>query len=105
MSFGDRDRGFDSEFGRPRVVQSPWAFNLTAEPDGKTASLMLPEKEAQLGDVCAASHEGIGEADVMLSAQVAGDGKIKVLALNVGGEEVAVAGTLRVVITRAQALL
>ena len=105
MSFGDHDRGFDSEFGRPRVVQSPWAFNLTAEPDGKTASLMLPEKEAQLGDVCAASHEGIGEADVMLSAQVTKEGKIKVLALNVGGEAVAVAGTLRVVITRAQALL
>ena len=104
MSFGDPDRGFDSEFGRPRVVSSPWAFNLTAEADGKTASLMLSEKEVQLGDVCAASHEGIGEADVMLSAQVTGQGKIKVLALNVGSKVVEVKGTLRVLITRAQVL-
>ena len=104
MSFGDHDRGFDSEFGRPRVVQSPWTFNLTAEADGRTASLTLPEKEAQLGDVCAASHEGIGEADVMLSAHVTGQGKVKVLALNVGGDAVAVQGTLRVVVTRAKAL-
>ena len=104
MSFGDHDRGFDSEFSRPRVVQSSWAFNLTAETDERTASLMLLEKEAELGDVCAASHEGIGEADVMLSAQVTGQGKIKVLALNVGSKVVEVKGTLRVLITRAQVL-
>ena len=29
MSFGDHDRGFDSEFGRPRVVQSPWTFKTS----------------------------------------------------------------------------
>ena len=104
MSFGDQNRGFDSEFSRPRIVQSDWTFNLTA-PAG-TASLSLMEKEAPLGDVCAASHEGIGEMDVMLSAQVTQQGKIKVLALNVGSDAVTVAeGKLRVVIMRGQALL
>lgn len=109
MSFGDHDQGFDSEFARPRVVQSPWAFNLTANTGGALsshwASLILAETGVQLGDVCAASHDGIGEADVMLSAQVMGVGKIKVLAMNVATTRaVAVHGMLRVVVTRAKAL-
>ena len=103
MSFGDQDRGFDSEFSRPRVVQSDWDFNLTS-PAG-TAAFTLMEEEAKLGDVCAVSHEGIMENDVMLSAQVAQNGKIKVLALNVGNTAAVVEGKLRVVIMRGHALL
>ena len=103
MSFGDQDRGFDSEFSRPRIVQSTWAFNLTA-PAG-TASITLLEQEAQLGDVCVVSHEGILENDVILSAQVTQLGKIKVLALNVGDVTVVAEGKLRVVLMRGQVLL
>jgi hypothetical protein len=104
MSFGDQDRGFDSEFSRPRVLQSPWQFNLTAAHG--TASIVLVEPEARLGDVCTASHEGIGPMDIMLSAQVTQNGKIKVLALNVGTDSVVVRdGKLRVVIVRGQTLV
>ena len=104
--FGNgEEQPFDSLLSRPRVVSTTWNFSIGGSDKGSSVATKLAVLGAEPRDICTASHSGIGEASILLSAQVSETGVVKAFAVAVGGgDTVQVNGTLTVVARRATML-